>query len=216
MDIFWYGLSCFRLRTRGLSLVTDPYAPSVGLDLPRLRADVVTISHDVPGHNYINGVRGHQNVFQGPGEYEVKGVFITGVGTHHKGKPGERMANTSFVFEFGDITVCHLGDLGGMPGREQEEVLSTADVLILPVGGGDTLDAARAVEIVTELEPAVVIPMHYDMPGLKLDLHSVDLFLKEMGVPRPDPLDSYRVTRSELTGEETKVILLHPQGVDSD
>ncbi|RME84135.1 MAG: lactamase [Caldilineae bacterium] len=212
MEITWYGLSCFRLRVRGMTVVTDPYNGSFGLTLPRLRANVVTVSHDVPGHNHVAGVRGHDHVFSGPGEYEVNGVFITGVATYHKGKKGERERTTAFVYEFDDLTVCHLGDMGVLPDREQVEILSEADVLLLPVGGGDTLDAAKAVEVITELDPRVVIPMHYALPGLKLKLDSVDKFLKEMGVPRPEPLSVLKLGRSNLTGEETEVILLEPQG----
>jgi L-ascorbate metabolism protein UlaG (beta-lactamase superfamily) len=212
MEITWYGLACFRLRSRALTVVTDPFSPQFGLTLPRLRADVVTISHDVPGHNYVAGVRNATHVFDGPGEYEVNGVFFTGVATHHKGKPGERQRNTAFVIEFEDLTVCHLGDIGVLPDREQVELLSGADVLLLPVGGGDILDAAKAVEIVTELEPTVVIPMHYALPGLSLKLDPVDKFLKEMGLPRPDPLPSYRVSKADLEGEETRVVLLNHLG----
>lgn len=208
MELTWYGLSCFRLRSRGLTVVTDPYGPQFGLLLPKLRANVVTVSHEAAGHNHVNAIRSPEHVFDGPGEYEINGVFITGVGTFHKGKVGERERNTSFLYEFEDLSVCHLGDLGVLPDREQIEVLSEADVLLLPVGGGDTLDAAKAVEVVTELEPSIVIPMHYSMSGLTLKLDPVDKFLKEMGLPRPDPVTSLRVTRSELEGEETRVVLL--------
>lgn len=213
MEIYWYGLACFRMRSRGLAVVSDPFDPALGWDLPRLRADVVTVSHDAPGHNYVSAVRSPDHVFDGPGEYEVNGVFITGVSTYHKGEVGARERNTAFVFEYPDLTVCHLGDLGMLPAREQVELLSGADVLLLPVGGGDILDAAKAVEIVTELEPSIVIPMHYALPGLKLDLDGVDKFLKEMGVPHPDPVSSLKVLKSDLAGEETRVVLLEPQGV---
>ena len=212
MEITWYGLACFRLRSRGLTVVCDPYNPSLGLTLPRLRADVVTVSHDVPGHNHVAGVHGHEHVFNGPGEYEVNGVFITGVPTYHRGDVGERKRNTSFVYEFDDLIICHLGDLGVLPEREQVERLSGADVLLLPVGGGNILDAAKAVEIVTELEPRMVIPMHYALPGLKLDLADVGKFLKEMGVPHPDPSPTLKLTRSDLGSDETQVVLLNEQG----
>lgn len=212
MELTWYGLSCFRLRSRGLTVVTDPFAPAVGLTLPRLRAEVVTVSHDALGHNQSGVVRNVEHVFDGPGEYELNGVFITGVQTFHRGKIGERQHNTAFVYEFDDLTVCHLGDLGVLPDREQVEILSGADILLLPVGGGDTLDAARAVEVVTELEPSIVIPMHYALPSLTIKLDSVDKFLKEMGVPRPDPVTSLKITRSDLQSEETQVVLLDVSG----
>ena len=193
MEVSWYGMACFRLRSRELTVVTDPYSASVGLTLPRLRAAVVTVSHNVPGHNYVAAIRNPEHVFEGPGEYEVNGVFITGVATYHKGKVGERERNTAFVFEFEDLTICHLGDLGVLPDREQVEILSMADVLLLPVGGGDTLDAAKAVDVITELEPSIVIPMHYGLSPLNIELDPVEKFLKEMGVPRPDPVTSFKI-----------------------
>ncbi len=213
MEITWYGLSCFRMRSRKLTVVADPYDAVVGPTLPRLRADVVTSSHDAPGHNYTSAVRGQDHVFLGPGEYEVSGVFITGVITHHRGKVGERERNTSFFYQFEDVSVCHLGDLGTLPGREQVELLSGADVLLLPVGGGDALDAAKAVEIVTELEPKIVVPMHYALPAFNLDLDEVEKFLKEMGVPAPEPVPSLKLTKSDLLIEEIRVVLLEPLGV---
>ncbi|NUQ39064.1 MAG: MBL fold metallo-hydrolase [Caldilineales bacterium] len=211
MEISWYGLACFRLRTRGLTIITDPFDPKFGWELPKLRGEVATISHDAPGHNCLAALRKPDHVFAGPGEYEVNGVFITGVPTYHKGEVGQRERNTAFVFEYPDITICHLGDMGVLPAREQVELLSGADVLLLPVGGGAALDAAKAVEIVTELEPSIVVPMHYALPGLHLDLDPVEKFLKEMGVPRPEPIPVLKTLRSELGSEETRVILLEPQ-----
>jgi L-ascorbate metabolism protein UlaG (beta-lactamase superfamily) len=215
MEITWYGLSCFRLRGRKLTIIIDPYDDSVGQTLPRMRAHVVTSSHDAPGHNYVSAVRGYDHVFRWPGEYEVNGVFITGAATYHKGKVGERERNTAFMYEFEDLSICHLGDMGILPGREQVELLSGADVLLLPVGGGDALDAAKAVEIVTELEPKIVVPMHYALPAFNMDLDEVDKFLKEMGVPAPEPLPSLKLRKSDLLIEETRVVLLDPQGVDA-
>lgn len=208
MEITWYGMACFRLRSRALTIVTDPFDSSLGLSMPRLRADIVTVSHEVPGHNNVPAVRGYEHVFNGPGEYEVNGVFVNGVATHHRGEVGQRQRNTAFLFEFDDLAICHLGDLGVLPDRDQVELLSGADVLLLPVGGGDILDAAKAVEVVTELEPKIVIPMHYALPSLTLKLADVDRFLKEMGVPRPDPVSLIKLTRSDLTSEEPQVILL--------
>ena len=213
MEITWYGLSCFRLRSRKLTIITDPYDDSVGQTLPRMRAHVVTSSHDAPGHNHVSAVRGSDHVFRWPGEYEVNGVFITGAATYHKGKVGKRERNTAFMYVFEDLSVCHLGDMGILPGREQVELLSGPDVLLLPVGGGDALDAAKAVEIVTELEPKIVVPMHYALPAFNLDLDEVDKFLKEMGVPAPEPLPSLKLRKSDLLVEETRVVILEPQGV---
>ncbi len=169
---------------------------------------VVMMRQDITTFRLLR--RGQDHVFLGPGEYEVNGVFITGVETYHSGKVGERERNTSFLYQFEDLSVCHLGDLGTLPSREQVELLSGADVLLLPVGGGDTLDAAKAVEIVTELEPKIVIPMHYALPNFNLDLDEVDKFLKEMGVPAPEPVPLLKLTKSDLLIEEIRVVLLEP------
>ncbi len=212
MEIFWYGLACFRFKSRQLTIVADPYSPDIGLALPPLRARVVTISHHAPGHDYLKAVKGYDHVFDGPGEYEVNGVFITGVATYHKGKPGQRERNTIFLYEFNDLSIGHLGDLGAMLDRRQIEAMNSPDVLIVPVGGGDILDAAQAAEIITELEPRIVIPMHYAQPGLKLDLDPVEKFLKEMGVDQVSPQPSLKIRKADLTGDETRVVLLESLG----
>lgn len=213
MEIFWYGLSCFRFKSRQLTIVADPFSPEVGLSFSPVRAQVVTISHNAPGHNYVKAVKGHEHIFAGPGEYEVNGVFITGVATYHRGAPGERERNTAFLYEFDDLSIGHLGDLGETLDRKQIEAFNSPDVLIVPVGGGDILDASKAVEVITELEPRIVIPMHYAQPGLKLKLDPLGKFLKEMGVEATAPQPSLKLRKSDLTGDETRVILLESLGV---
>ena len=212
MEIFWYGLACFRFKSRQLTVVADPYSPEVGLNMPPVRAQVVTVSHDAPGHNHIKAVKGVEHVFDGPGEYEVNAVFITGVAAYHRGKPGERERNTAFLYEFDDVSIGHLGDLGETLDRKQIEAFNSPDVLIVPVGGGDILDASQAVEVITELEPRIVIPMHYAQPGLKMKLDPLEKFLKEMGVGDVDTLSSLKVRKSDLTGDETRVVLLESLG----
>ncbi|NPA92032.1 MAG: MBL fold metallo-hydrolase [Chloroflexi bacterium] len=210
MELTWYGLATFRISDRRLKVVTDPYGPEVGLSLPRLRADVVTVSHDRPGHNYVKAVKGYRKLLDGPGEYEVGGVFITGIRTWHRaGKNGE--PNTIFLFEFGDITVCHLGDLGYVPKQEEIEQLGEVSILLVPIGGHETLNGAEAAEVVSLIEPAFVIPMHYALPGLVFDLDPLDKFLREMGVSEPRELPTLKVNRKSELSEETEVILLQPR-----
>ncbi len=215
MEITWYGLSCFRIREAGITVVCDPYDKEIGLSLPKLRADIVTSSHDRPGHSAVDRVAGEPKVLTGPGEYEVKNVFLTALATYHrhqKGEPAER--NVAFFFEFGDLTVGHLGDIGEVPSQSEIEELNIGevDILLVPVGGGQTLDPTRAVEIVGMLEPRLVIPMHYRHAGLAPEigdqLEPVDKFLKELGVAIPDPVDLLKVTKSSLP-EETQVVLLN-------
>ncbi|MGQ9600477.1 MAG: MBL fold metallo-hydrolase [Anaerolineae bacterium] len=208
MEIVWYGHACFRLSERGVVIITDPPSEELGYERPRIRADVVTISHDHPGHNNRIGFRGGPRFFDGPGEYEVKGVFITGIGAYHDGRQGAvRGRNTVFLFDFDGITVCHLGDLGHVLTQDQIEALSDVDVLLIPVGGVHTLDGPKAAEVISLIEPRLVIPMHYKTPVEKARLETVDKFLKEMGLA-PIPLQpEIKVVKSELP-EETQVVLL--------
>ena len=211
MDITWFGHACCRLRDRGITIITDPYDKSTGYELPRVRADVVTISHDDPHHGYVQGCPGNPFVIAGPGEYEIKGVFITGISTYHDDKKGAlRGLNTVYLFEFEGVSVCHLGDLGHVPTQAQVESLGHVDVLLLPVGGTQCLKATEAAEVMTLLEPKIVIPIHYKTSHTTLKLAPVSAFLKEIGVPAPEPLEMLKVTASSLP-EETQVVLLEPK-----
>jgi len=208
MEITWYGQSCFRLRDRLATVITDPYDKSIGYILPRMRADIVTVSHGHPDHNYVRGVKGEPKIIDGPGEYEVRGVFITGIPTFHDRKKGaSRGRNTVFLFDFEGLTVCHLGDLGHVPTRSQVEALSDIDVLLIPVGSVSTINAAQAAEVISLLEPRLVIPMHYKTRVLKVKLDPVSKFLKEMGLSNLATQERLKVTKSTLP-EETQVLLL--------
>lgn len=208
MDITWYGQSCFRMKDRTVSVVADPYAKAGGLKLPRLTSDIVTISHDHADHNYAEGVKGDPFVINSPGEYEVKGLFITGLAMWHDDKQGaERGRNTIYVYDFNDAKICHLGDLGHAPTQAQVEEMGNIDVLLVPVGGKYTIDARQAVEVVSLIEPSIVIPMHYALPGMDTPIEGVEAFLKEMGLRDPERLDNYSVTGKRFP-EETQVILL--------
>jgi L-ascorbate metabolism protein UlaG (beta-lactamase superfamily) len=208
LDITWFGHSCFRLSERGATIVTDPPSDDLDYTRPRIRADVVTISHDHPGHNNRVGFRGGPRFFDGPGEYEVKGVFITGIATYHDGRGGAlRGRNLIFLFDFDGVTICHLGDLGHVPSQSQVEDLSDVDVLLVPVGGLHTIDASRAAEVISLIEPRLVVPMHYKTPVEKARLHTLEKFIKEMGLPPTPPQPELKVTKSSLP-EETQVVVL--------
>ena len=210
MEITWYGQSCFRIRTRGVAVVTDPYGPELGLTLPRLRAHIVTISHQHPNHNYIRGVRAGAYVIQGPGEYEVRDTFVFGVATTHNTQRDQNLgANTSYLIEMEEMAVCHLGDLGQPLTQEQIEELESIDVLMVPVGGRDTLTPAAAAEVISQLEPSIVIPMHYKMPGIQANLGTLQRFLKEMGADEVAEVESLSITKSQL-GEDPRVVVLKP------
>lgn len=211
MEITWFGRSCFRLRGRGASVITDPFAPEAGYRLPRMAATLVTVSHDDEGHNYARIARDNPYVIQGPGEYEVGGVFVIGVATYHDDKQGaERGKNTAYLIEFEELAICHLGDLGHLPTQEQIEELNGIDILMLPVGGKEVLSSARAVEVVNLLEPKLVIPMRYRIADMDKEMATVTRFLTEMNAREVEPQEALRVTAGQLP-EDTRVELLSPR-----
>ena len=210
MEITWYGHSCFRLKGRGAAVVTDPYGPELGRELPKLSAGILTLSHNHANHCYTKGFRGSPYIISGPGEYEVDGVFVFGVGTYHDAKNGREYGkNTAYMIRFEDLTICHLGDLGHAPAQEQIEQFDGIDVLLVPVGGKTALNGSQAAEVVAMLEPGIVIPMHYKIPGLNTELETERRFLKEMGVETPEKRASLEIS-SKPESEETHVILLEP------
>lgn len=221
MEITWYGHSCFRLTERGLaSVVTDPFDDTIGYSTLRLKADVVTVSHEAPGHNNADAVKGEKRIIRGPGEFEIGGVFITGVATRRaasaqeskKKAPEKAVENTLYLFNFNGLNVAHLGDLNYVPTQQQIESLGAVDVLLVPVGGGGALTASQAAEMVSLLEPSVVVPMHYKTPEVDVKLESLNKFLKEMGLSGIKPLDSLKLGHSDLPDETRVVVLDYKRG----
>jgi L-ascorbate metabolism protein UlaG (beta-lactamase superfamily) len=210
MEITWYGHSCFRLMERGMaSVVTDPFdAQAVGYEALKLKADIVTVSHDVPGHNFVKAVKGYAHKIANPGEYEIGGVFITGIATNGR-KKGEANGprNTPYVFDYDGITVAHVGDLREVPSRAQVDALGAVNIALVPVGGGGALNAAKAAEVVSVLEPSIVIPMHYATPASKTPLEPLEKFIKEMGLSAAAPEASLKISASSLPGETHVVVL---------
>ncbi len=208
MEIVWYGLSCFRITERKhATIVTDPYDAKVGLPQLKLKADVVTVSHHATGHSASKVVTGVQHILNGSGEYEIGNVFITGIMTPTDAKTTK---NVIFMYDFNGLTVAHVGDMQKVPSQTQIDALEEVNVLLLPVGGGNSLNASQAAELVSMLEPNVVIPMHYDIPGVKVKLEGVERFLKEMGVTEPQEEASLKIT-SRSFKEETEIVLLKPK-----
>ena len=213
MEITWYGHSCFRLTERNYAtVVTDPFDhKTVGYDALKLKADIVTVSHDAPGHANYDAVKGAQHVIDGAGEFEIGGVFITAVQTAGGGKKTkDKTRNTLYVFDYEGITVAHLGDLQEVPTQSEVEALGTVNVLLIPVGGGSSLNAAKAAEVVSVIEPNLVVPMHYSTDSAKIKLEPLSKFLKEMGLGKTESQPSLKATRSSLP-QETKVVVLDYQ-----
>jgi len=205
MEISWFGHSCFRLSERGkATIVTDPFDSSIGYDMPKLKADVTTISHDAPGHSNYEAVKNVQRVLSGPGEYEIGGVFIIGAAMNNNELPKR---NVAYMFDFDGLTVVHLGDLDHVPQQSTIETMGSVDIALVPVGGGGGPNATQAAEVIGMLEPSIVIPMHYKTDDSTLELDPVDKFLKEMGVSRIQQDDVFKVTKSSLP-EQTQIVVL--------
>ena len=221
MDITWLGHSCFQLRGKNVTLVTDPFAPQYGdtARLSKTNASIVTISHNSPEHTYVEGIPSVHGkaprIVRGPGEYEISDVLITGVASYADNKQGQEQGrNTIYIIHIDDIVICHLGDLGHILQDEQLEEVADADVLLLPIDGEHGLNVTQAVEVIGQVEPRIVIPMHYrpGEPGEE-SASSVDKFCREMGVDRNNVQPKFTLTRNTLTTapSELQVILLSPR-----
>lgn len=213
MILTYLGHSCFKIQDKtgpdGITVVTDPYDKKIGFKAPNFEADIVTISHDHYDHNNAGSLRGEPYVIDSAGEYDVKGIAVQGVESYHDEKEGkERGVNVIYRIEIDDIYISHLGDLGHVLDNKQLEVLVGTDILLIPVGGKYTIDAKKAVEVVAQVEPRIVIPMHYDMPGLKVEgLDKVDKFIKEIGI-KPTEEDKLRISKKDLPAEDMELVVL--------
>jgi L-ascorbate metabolism protein UlaG (beta-lactamase superfamily) len=208
MEISWLGHSCFRLKGRQATVITDPFSPDLGYSLGKPTATIVTVSHQHPGHSYTKGIGGNPRPVIGPGEYEISNVLIIGIATFHDEDRGNiRGKNTIYLIEMDEVSVCHLGDLGHVLTDEQVEELGNVEVLMVPVGGVSTINASKAAEIVRQLEPKVVLPMHYKTPVINRELEPVDRFLKEIGAHDIAPQAKLSLSKTNLP-ISTQVFLL--------
>jgi len=216
-DIQYLGHSCFRLRGRDGIVLTDPFDRSVGLDIGRPTAHIVTVSHNHPDHNNIAAVKPLRDqlfTIEGAGEYEVSGILISGVRTYHDSKKGAELGkNTVYVIHMDDVVFCHLGDLGHELTTQQLEEIGAVDVLFIPAGGGETISPATASSVISQIEPRIVVPMHYALPGQQTfmtDLAPLEKFTHELGLKDVVPEDKLSVTAANLPaeGEETRVVVM--------
>ena len=214
MEISWYGHSCFRLTERSMAtVVMDPYdSAQVGHEALKLKADILTVSHDKPGHNHVSSVKGVQQAITGPGEFEIGGVFITGVQTNgFSKKSSDEPRNTLYLIDYNGINVLHLGGMDRVPSQSEVEDLGPINILLAPVGGGSSLNAAKAVEVIALLEPNIVIPMHYATPGSLIKLDPLSKFIKEMGLAEFTSVPSFKATSVNALPDETQVVVLEMQ-----
>ncbi len=211
MKITWHGQSCFKIKTKDGSLVTDPPSKETGLKPPHYKGDIVTVSHGHSDHNNVSAIKGNPFVIEDPGEYDLKGISIRGVASFHDTKKGkERGSNTIFIIETEDIKICHLGDLGQQElTNNQLEQIGDINILMIPVGGVYTIGPERAVGTINQIEPEIVIPMHYKIPKLKIGIKPIDEFLKEIG-KKPEKVNELTIKSKDLQEqkEDTRIILI--------
>jgi len=207
MEINWYGHSCFSIKGKEATVVCDPYEKDLSYKLPKLKANIVTISHEHLGHNRTKDIEGDPKIVRHPGEYEIKNVFIMGLPNYHDSQHGEnRGKNIAYIIEIDDVRVCHLGDLGHKLNSQQIEDISEVGVLFIPVGGVSTIDAKMAAELVRLINPKVVIPMHY-ATDVTTWLEPIDKFVSEMGLKEAVAQPKLNVTAGNLP-LDTRVTIL--------
>jgi L-ascorbate metabolism protein UlaG (beta-lactamase superfamily) len=217
MEITWLGQSCFRIKSTHGIVITDPYSPETGYTLGKVTARIVTVSHAHKDHNYPQGISGEFKVINRPGEYEISDILIFGVATFHDAEQGkQRGKNVVYRIETDDLSICHLGDLGHTLNAAQVEQLQNCDVLLIPVGGVYTVNGTVAAEIVRQLTPRVVIPMHYKTPKSNPALEPVDRFLQEIGAGTAVPQPKLSITRSSVPETMQVVLLDYPQAPQGD
>lgn len=207
MEILHLGHSSFKIIGKNITVVTDPFDPAkVGIPFSKTDADVVTVSHDHFDHNFLAGIKGEYICFDSPGEYEIKTAEIRGVPGCHDEKAGEDGGdNTIFNYEIDGIQICHLGDQGMDLSSDQLDKIDGVDILMIPVGGKYTIDAKGAAKIISEVEPKIVIPMHYRVGNMN-DLAPLDTFLKEIGLT-PKKLDRLKIQKKDFP-ESMEIVVL--------
>jgi len=214
MEIKHIGHSCFEIKNKSITIVTDPYSDDYGIKMPKLKANIVTVSHEHRDHNNVDAITSANPekelfVVRNPGGYEIEGILIEGISTFHDDKGGVlRGPNNVYDIKMDGITLCHMGDLGSDLTEEQIEELDGVDILFVPVGGKYTLDAEHAAKIVNKIEPRIIIPMHYAVPGMRLELDSVDKFVKEIGLAA-EKMDVLKVEKKDLPQEGMRLVILN-------
>ncbi len=210
MEIKYLGHSCFKITEKDFSMVCDPFSEEkVGLKMPKIEANMVTISHNHFDHNNAAAIKNPSLILDTPGEYELGGIKIKGIASFHDIQGGqERGQNTIFVFNIDGLTVCHLGDLGEILSSEQIEAIGNCDILMVPVGGFYTIGPKEAIEIISLLEPKIVIPMHFKS-GKMQELEPLDSFLKEIG-EEPEKVSRLKIIPRDLP-EKIKIVVIEKE-----
>jgi L-ascorbate metabolism protein UlaG (beta-lactamase superfamily) len=212
MEIKYFGHSCFLIKSKNASIVIDPYEEKTGLGKLKLKADIAISTHDHFDHNCFSAIsQDIRDPFKitGPGEYEINGIIIEGIASYHDKEKGEKRGkNTIYTVLAEGVRICHLGDLGHLLSDNQLDKVGEVDILMIPVGGKFTIDATEAGKVINQIEPKIVIPMHYKLEGTSVDVVSVDEFLKQESM-NVEKLDVLKIDKKSLPQEEdTKIVVL--------
>jgi L-ascorbate metabolism protein UlaG (beta-lactamase superfamily) len=235
MNIIWHGQSCFEIvatpaKNNQIKIVIDPFSEEIGLKIPKLEADIVLLAHNHHGHNSVKAISGSPFLISGPGEYEIKNIFIQGIpslvaetSSHLLPRPASRHSatgnkeekewdeNTIYTIEAEDLKLCHLSDLGQKElTEEQLEGIGDIDILMVPIGGISTISAKEALRIMAQVEPKITIPMYYALPRLKVKLDGLDKFLKPLGIKSIIPESKLTIKKKDISSEEAKIVVLKP------
>ncbi|MFC1700707.1 MBL fold metallo-hydrolase [Patescibacteria group bacterium] len=211
MTITWYGHSCFKIVSSGgqLTIITDPFDKKIGLNPPRGNADIITVSHNHYDHNNIKAISGESFVVDSPGEYGIKGVSIKGIQSFHDSEDKE--LNTIYIIKIDKIRICHLGDFGQKQLTDKQiENIGQVDILMIPVGGKYTIGASQAVKVIEKIDPRMVIPMHYKIPKLNVDIDSISGFLDEMGIKEKEAVSKLTLKKKDLSSERMEIVVMKP------
>jgi len=207
VEIVWFGRTCFRIRGRSVTILTDPCPPESGYRLGKQTASIVTLSRaDDPQYSYLAAVQGEPMLLDAPGEYEIGDALITALADRRP--DGAR--NVIFVIELEGVRIAHLGLPPKAPNDTLVEQMDDVDVLLLPVGGGASLGPAAAADVMTSLDPHIAVPMHYKTEKEKLDLEPLERFLRETGA-KAAPQPRLSVAPGQVP-EELTVVVLEPRG----
>lgn len=208
MNIIWYGLNCFRIQFKETVLVSDSFGSGAGIRLFQGQADIVTISRDSDNYNNIKSIKGNPFIINSVGEFDIKGISITGISNFAAKEKKQNEENIIYIYEAEEIKIGHLGNLRGVLSGVDLEKIGQIDVLLVPIGGeGLTIDGERADEIINLIEPKIAIPMHYKTKGLSLKIDGPEKFFKEMGIKAAEKIQKLSLKKKDLMAEETKIVI---------
>jgi len=208
MKIKWFGHASFLIENeKGIRIITDPFDETLGYKLPRIKANIVTVSHEHFDHNFVRGIKGRPVVFKGPVTRESHKMEFRGFSTYHDSVFGsQRGQNTIFKIMADDISICHLGDLGHILNAEQLKEIGHVDILFIPVGGFYTINSDQANEIIKEMKPKIIIPMHYKTEAIKFSIDPVDRFIEGKNNVKMLHSSEYHVEKGTLPASSQIIV----------